>query len=270
MSSQDDSPGPDAPEEKPGGLIKSVHVALDVLEAIAQAQDGLGVSELAARLASTKATVYRHLRTLLERGYVVQDASSRYRLGIQAHLLGQAASYRVDLIAQSRQAIAALREETGETITISAVGARSVVVLETTFGNSRFEIGVRPGTEMQLHSSAQGKIALAFSRQPLMQWLRQRKLERLTEYTICDFDRLAAEVEEARRVGWASAPQEMVLGLNAIAVPIFDNTGDCVGTLGMIGLAQFFGREPSISHLQALKRAAERISANLGYRRGNG
>ncbi|WP_128355638.1 IclR family transcriptional regulator [Pollutimonas thiosulfatoxidans] len=255
-------------DDKPASAIKSVHVTLDILEAISQTKDGIGVSELADKLGSTKATIFRHLRTLLDRGYLSQDfASSRYRLGVRVHLLGRAAAQRVDLLTQSQQAIAELREETGESVTISAVGTRGVIVLETVFGTSVFEIGVRPGTEMQFHSSAQGKVALAFSRQPLMQWVRGRDLERFTEHTMCDHDKLEAEIEEVRELGWATAPQEMILGLNAIAVPIFDESGDCIGTLGLVGFVQFIGRQPPPGHLLALKRAGERISANLGYRR---
>ncbi len=253
--------------DKPGSAIKSVHVTLDILEAIAQAKDGMGVSELATRLSSTKATIFRHLRTLFERGYLSQDAaSSRYRLGVRTHLLGRAAAQRVDLLTQSQQAVAELREETGESVTISAVGMRGVIVLDTVYGTSMFEIGVRPGTEMQFHSSAQGKIALAFSRQPLMDLVRGKELERFTEFTVRDIDTLEKEVEQIKKQGWATAPQEMILGLNAIAVPIFDETGDCVGTLGLVGFAQFIGKEPPARHLLALKRAGERISANLGYR----
>lgn len=54
------------------------------------------------------------------------------------------------------------------------------------------ESGVRPGTEMQFHSSAQGKAARAFSRQRLMKWVRGRDLERFTEHTVCDYDKLEA------------------------------------------------------------------------------
>ena len=255
-------------DDKPAAAIKSVHVTLDILEAISQEKDGVGVSELADRLGSTKATMFRHLRTLLDRGYLTQDlASSRYRLGVRVHLLGRAAAQRVDLLTQSHQAIAELRAETGESVTISAVGTRGVIVLETVFGTSVFEIGVRPGTEMQFHSSAQGKVALAFSRQPLMQWVRNRELERFTEHTVCDYGKLEAEIQEVRAQGWAMAPQEMILGLNAIAVPIFDESEDCVGTLGLVGLVQFIGRQPSPRYLLALKRAGEQISANLGYKR---
>ena len=254
--------------EKPSTSIKSVHLTLDILETIAQLKEGIGVSELANRLGTTKATIFRHLRTLYERGYLSQDAaSSRYKLGVRTHLLGRAAAQRVDLLTQSKEAIAELREETGESVTVSAVGTRGVIVLETVFGTSVFEIGVRPGTEMQFHSSAQGKVALAFSRQPLMKIVRNRVLERFTEFTVCDADVLEKEVEEVKLRGWATAPQEMIIGLNALAAPIFDETGDCVGTLGLVGFVQFIGREPSAKHLLALHRATDKISANLGYRR---
>ena len=65
--------------------VKSVHLAFEVLEAVAFGPGEIGVSELANKLQTTKGTVFRHLQTLVERGYLIQNASTqRYRVGARA------------------------------------------------------------------------------------------------------------------------------------------------------------------------------------------
>lgn len=57
------------------------------------AGEEVGGIELAVKLGTTKSSVFRHLKTLVERGYLSQiPQTSKYRLGIQAYVLGQVAA----------------------------------------------------------------------------------------------------------------------------------------------------------------------------------
>lgn len=246
--------------------VKSLNVALDVIEAVASAGEDIGVTELAGRLGLTKATVFRHLQTLVDRNYLAQDArTSRYRLGIQCQLLAQTSSNRIDLRSASEEVAQWLREETGVAVAVSAVRARSIVVLTTLTTRGAVQVGVRPGSELSLHSSAQGRAALAFGRPALMKFARGQAWEALTPYTIMDWEELDAKIEQVRRQGWADAPEELALGLNAIAAPVFDDGGDCVGTIALVGLVHNLPRTPDPKIIEALRTAANRVSAKLGY-----
>jgi IclR family transcriptional regulator, KDG regulon repressor len=73
---------PSTAEERVDGGVRSVQVALDVLEAVAFADEELGVTQIAERLGLTKGSVHRHLLTLVERGYLVQNpVTTRYSSG---------------------------------------------------------------------------------------------------------------------------------------------------------------------------------------------
>src|SRR3569623_586031 len=56
------------------GGVRSVQLALDVLEAVAFASDELGVTQIASRLGVAKGSVFRHLSTLVDRGYLNQNS----------------------------------------------------------------------------------------------------------------------------------------------------------------------------------------------------
>jgi IclR family transcriptional regulator, KDG regulon repressor len=252
--------------EKAESGVRSVLLAFDVLEAVAAAPDEVGVSELANRLGTTKGTVFRHLQTLAERGYVSQNpSSSRYKLGVQAHLLGQAASGRIDLLSAAEAPARSLREDTGITVVVSAVSARGVTVLTTLLGKHNLEIGVRPGSELALHATAQGKVAVAFSHPSLLPLVRRRGLRRMTEHTIHDPDVLAEHLERCIAEGFATAPEEETLGISALAAPILDRQGHAAGTIAIVGSIQHIPRNPPPAQIEAILRAAAKISWELGY-----
>ena len=248
------------------GGVKSVQMAFDVLEAVAAAPDEIGVSELAVLLGTTKGTVFRHLQTLAERGYVDQNpVSSRYKLGMRSYFIGQVAAARIELLSASTEAISTLRDEIGETVVVSALRGTSLVVMKTVFGKSNLEIGVRQGSELVLHGTAQGKIALAFSRKPLLQQILRKPLTALTDQTLTDPAALEADIERARRQGYITAANEETFGINAVAAPVLDGTGDLAGTIAIVGSIQNIKAAPDEAQVQALLKASLRISWNLGY-----
>lgn len=248
------------------GGVKSVQMAFDVLEAVAATPDEIGVSELAIILGTTKGTVFRHLQTLTERGYVEQNpSSSRYKLGMRSYLIGQIAAGRIELLSASHEAISALRDEIGETVVISALRGTSLVVLKTVFGKANLEIGVRQGSELVLHGTAQGKIALAFSRKPLLQQVLRKPLTSLTQQTLTDPAAIEADVARARQLGYITAANEETYGINAIAAPLLDGTGDLAGTIAIVGSIQNIKAVPDDAQVKALLKASLRISWNLGY-----
>ena len=248
------------------GGVRSVQLALDVLERVASAGEEVGVSELAVQLGTTKGSVFRHLKTLVERGYLSQNPqTSKYRLGIQAYVLGQVAASGIDLLSASADAIRDLRDELGLTVVLSVLQARRLMVVETLLGKSTLEIGVRTGTELQLHCNAQGKVALAFAKQLSMDQL-PGELPAITVNTVTDRAVLARQVTEARSQGWASAIEEETLGISAIAAPILGINEEFIGTVALVAAVQNISRELDPEQVRALKKAALRASWNLGFK----
>ena len=143
---------------------------------------------------------------------------------------------------------------------------RTVTVLDTITGPSPVEIGVKPGSDLPLHASAQGKIALAFSRRGLLTALRRQKLTAMTDRTVTDIAVLEQQVAAVRVAGWAGAYEEMMLGINGIAVPVFDEAGECVASLAVVGSIQFVPEQPGDLLLGPLIESGNAMSTALGYR----
>ena len=248
------------------GGVRSVQLALDVLERVAGASEEVGVSDLAMQLGTTKGSVFRHLKTLVERGYLSQNPqTSKYRLGIQAYVLGKIAADGIDLLSASADAIRDLREELGLSVVLSVLQGRRLMVVETQLGKSTLEIGVRTGTELQLHCNAQGKVVLAFAKQLGREQL-PLELPAITPYTVVDHAQLAGQISEVRTRGWATAIEEETLGISAISAPILGINAEFIGTVALVATVQNISREVNPEQVRALKKAALRASWNLGFK----
>jgi IclR family transcriptional regulator, KDG regulon repressor len=245
--------------------VRSVQLALDVLEAVAFSGGDLGVTQIANRVGLTKGSVSRHLHTLVERGYLVQDPSTaRYVLGPRGHLIGRLAPPGTDIAAAAGSAMRELRDTVGLTIVLSTPSSKGAMVLTALPGTTAIEIGVRPGSELAYHASAQGKALLAFGREALLQRILGQKLEPLTKHTQVDPKALSAEVLRIREDGFAVAPEEALLGINALAAPVFDGQGVCVAAVAIVSSIQYVPADPPGDMIEAVFRAAETISRNLG------
>ena len=94
----------------------------------------------------------------------------------------------------------------------------------------------------------------------------QSPLAAATPFTLADPLDLAASVRDVRLIGWAAAPNEALIGMNAIAAPIFDALGRFAGSLAAVDSIQFIPEEPPANLVEGLVSAAARISHDLGWR----
>jgi DNA-binding IclR family transcriptional regulator len=246
---------------------ETVDLSLRLLERLADAREPAGVSELAREFGSSKATVYRHLQALAKHGFVSQDpATQRYQAGVKLFILGERLRDRFDVLAGARKEMAPLRDETGQAVTVSALVEDQVLVLELLQGRTIVEFGTRPGTVLDLHASAHGKVALAFGPADLAERSLGRPLKPWTPQTIRTRPALERAVAQVRARGWATAPNEVLPGVNALAAPIFDHRGAYAGAIAIVGSTQYIAATPTSQQVALVTGAAQRISRELGWR----
>lgn len=244
--------------------VRSVHVTLDIIELLAGSEGEMGVTEIAQALGLGKPAVFRHLVTLTERGFLAQNpTTSRYHWGPRLYVLGRNAPERFDLASLAASAMRDLGEATGQTVVLSAPGPNGIVVLSTLKSAQQIEIGVREGSSLALNASAQGKVALAFGPSELRERLETTGYVRFTEYTLIEPAALDAELSRIRQRGWAVAPNEVLLGINTLAMPIMGPGARLVGALAIVGSVQFVAPSPEPRVLDALRAAVHAIEAVL-------
>jgi DNA-binding IclR family transcriptional regulator len=240
-------------------------VSLALLEVLIDANDELGVTQLAQRLGIPKARVHRHLTALRAESYVTQsEKTSRYRIGWRLFLLGQKLVKQFDVVQLARPIMQELRDLVSHTVVLTTYNESHVVVLDLIRGRSPLEIFLSPGTEYLLHASAQGKVVLAYGDEKITKAVLEKPLNRCTSHTIVDVDRLKSEIQLVQQKGWAEAPEELFIGVNALAAPIFQHDKKLFGALAIVGSIHYLPAQARSDMVANLAVAAARISEAFG------
>jgi DNA-binding IclR family transcriptional regulator len=93
-----------------------------------------------------------------------------------------------------------------------------------------------PGQHLPAHAVSTGKAMLAYQWEGhLREMLAQMPLKRYTEQTITDPRRLLEELRQVRARGYAISCGELEMGVEAVAAPIFDQTGTIAAAVSVGG-----------------------------------
>ena len=249
-----------------GEGVQAVALALHILEYLAD-QGNVGVTALAQALEVSKSRIHRHLQTLMEQGYVVRASEGeKYRIGARLVTLGRRVAEHFDMATLARGVMRELRDTLGHSVVLSQVDPEGARVLATLLGHSDIEIGVRPGSVLLPHATAQGKVLLAFGAPARREAVLRARLEMRTPFTVTSAGELEQELRGIREQGWGTAPNQALLGTNALAAPVFGAGGDLLGAIAILDSIQFVPEKPSTEQVAAVTRAASRLSAALGHR----
>ncbi len=246
------------------GGVMAIRLVLLILEQLAK-QESVGVTELSRTLGTTKARVFRHLRTLVTQGYAMQDAGSeRYAAGPRLVALGYVAGLTPadSLLKLARPVMIRLRDRFGHSVNLSLVYGDSVSIIESLQGSSFVGVSMRTHMPMPLHSTAAGKLLLTHLHARGKR-LPGQPYQKFTANSITGRKALLLELARIRKGGWACAPEETALGINAISAPIHDHRGELVAMISLVGSIQFIPRRPSRQMIDAVRQAAAEIAAVL-------
>src|ERR1044072_2313341 len=228
-----------------GPATETVDLSLRLLERLASSREASGVSDLGREFEASKATVYRHLRALVLHGFVHQEASTaRYSAGIKLFVLGERLRERFDILAVARDDLAHLRDETSQPATLTTLVEGQVIVLEVLQGTALVNFGTQPGTVLDLHASAHGKVALAFGPPTLLPQCLAKPRKAWTSQTICSPTGLERAIAQVKARGWATAPNQVLEGVNGLAPPIFNPSGAYSGAVAIAGSIQYIPATP--------------------------
>jgi DNA-binding IclR family transcriptional regulator len=211
----------------PRTQAKSAGRALDILEELAGEPSGLTFTELLQRLELPKSSLHELLSLLMERSYVLGDQETRrYRLGTRVWEVGQAYVQHRHIVEEARPAMDAVVALLNETVQLSVLDGMDNVYLAKVDCSHPLRLQTDVGKRFPAHATGLGKVLLAHvPAHELASRIREHPLARLTDQTITDPERLAAELARIRTQGFAVDWEEGMDGLRCLAVPIRDHRG---------------------------------------------
>jgi DNA-binding IclR family transcriptional regulator len=199
--------------------LNSITKALDVLFCLGRQGDSVGVSQLALELGIPKASVHRLLQALRHRHVVEKDGEGRYQLGPGLLALGLGLGSQEPLVRLAHPIMQASAATTGETFFLVGERAGDLIVLDKVEGNGLLRVSPQVGARVPAHATAAGRIYLAFAKDRVH--FDEARLESFTLKTPNSPGRLRSSIESARKHGVAYNDEEWMVGLSAIAAPLW-------------------------------------------------
>ncbi len=201
--------------------LVTVRRTLAVLEMLADAREGLSLSEIARRLDVNKNIALRILMTLEEENYLYRHAETKhYFAGFKVSNLGLRVLRSNRLQAQCQPILRQLAEECGELVLFSVMDHGAPRWVMAAVGR-RQRLQIDPMTSLTPHATATGKAWLSTLPDEEVAKVVGERLEPLTPFTVTTLDALLGQLAEIRRTGLAISNQENETGIAAVATPIW-------------------------------------------------
>jgi len=198
--------------------------AMVVLRAVAV--EPLALTQLQQTTGLPRATAHRLAAALETHGVLRRDADGRFELGHELVQLGQAAQERFTLVDVARPILAALRDETGESVQLFVPAGRQrrcVVSLESPHGLRWI---VPEGSVFSLDVGSAGRVLSG----------------------------------EALTNGWIESVGEREAGVASVSAPVVDEHGALVGAVSVSGPVERLSKQPGRRFGDAVAHAAAALS----------
>lgn len=248
--------------------LRSVGRALDVLETLGEASDGLGVGEIAERIGVSRGTAFTLLQTLVARGFVADlriGGSRLYRLGLSLVHLGDRAVSEFGIVQLASPVLQQLTDATQLTSRLAVLDEGCAVAIDRIDAPGPIRVTSSLGRRELPHTSALGKALLSGLLDAEVRDVMERfGMPRRTEHTLTGIPEFLRDLHESRSRGYALDNEEDNIGIICVGAPVYGRSSDTVAAISVTGIK--LGRTDTDMHgLGVTVRAhADRISLLLG------
>jgi len=245
-----------------GEFVQSLARGLAVIRAFDAEHAELTLSDVARRAEVTRAAARRFLHTLVSLGYVRSDGRL-FALTPRVLELGFSYLSSLSLPEVLQPHLELLSREVGESVSAAVLDGADIVYIARVPARRIMSVRITIGTRFPAYATSMGRVLLAAlpasGRAEAL-----ANLHPLTDRTVTDAARLAAELDRVAEQGWAVVDGELEAGLRSIAVGVRDRSDRVVAAINVSSSATRDSVEHLVQHyLPALVAAADRASDEL-------
>ena len=218
---------------------------LEILKLFSEERPTLSLVEISKELDVSRTVPFRLLYTLQTLGYLHQDEhTKRYSLTPKVLELGFAYLSTLKLPEIAQPYLEKLRDETGASCHLSILDGHEVVYVGSAPVRGVSAVNVNIGLRLPAHAIANGKVQLAYQPQDqLNQILFGSNLKPYTERTQTDYLEFQQELAVIREKGYAITKGEFHHGIQSVAAPVFERTGNVMAALNIVATEKTFNSE---------------------------
>jgi DNA-binding IclR family transcriptional regulator len=187
----------------------------------------LSLTEISRLTCLPVSTAHRLVTELSGWGVLERTGESRFRVGLPVQALGGKASYTPTIVESARRVLEDLVMAARASARLGIMTDTRVAYMEKRCRDSPVSTFART-PRLPAHATALGKALLAFSSPEMVDRVIADGLERYTQNTLTDPERLRQSLASIRLTRVAISRRELEPEVSAVAVPVF-------GLGGMIG-----------------------------------
>lgn len=259
---EDDSTS-EAPSRTSRG-IQSVEVGGQLLKALARSGRRMALKDLARDADMTPAKAHPYLVSFGKLGLIEQDpVSGHYGLGQLAVQLGLISLQQVDPVRLAIAELPGLALALGCTVSAAVWGSGAgggPIIVRVEEGPRAVNVTMRHGIPASLRHTGTGKVFAAFM--PAAQI--QAALVAQGEPDAWADPTFEAELARIRTLGLSQVREELIAGISAMAVPVFDGFGRLALAIAAMGPSALLDLNPDGPQAQTLKTLGQQLSLRLG------
>ena len=212
-------------------VVQTLQKGLAVLDYMAESGEPVRTTDVAERFGIDKANASRLLKTLHETGWARRTDDRRYAVGPKLQSSGENA---LESLLALREATHSLLERlveiSGECAHMAVLVDDKVWYVDKVASPQVLRVDHPVGALAPLHCTALGKVFLAFGARTIPD-----ELTSFTSRTLVERTALEANLDMARRHGFASDDEEFSPGVRCAAVPLRRGDGTLVAAVGLSG-----------------------------------
>lgn len=243
-----------------GYQAPAVQKAFQLLNAVAEAPEGMGLSRISAHLGFSKGTTHGLIQALLKVGALDQSPyQKKLYLGSSLVELANKTRHYYGIAEQAQPIINALGEKINEAVFLGVINREKGTIIAVSRATRPMGISSTPGTTIPLVSGAVGKAFLASLKKSEAKKIISRKgLRSFTSKTILDENAYLDELNKVRQSGYGLDDEEYLIGVRAVAI----NIGNCRGlplVIWMAGFTATISDEKIAVIVKEMQKAVEKL-----------
>lgn len=247
------------------GEIRSIVKAAEVLRGLAESNDSAGArfSQLQEMTGLSNGSLHRVIQTLMSQGFIEQDRSTRlYFLGVEFLALGARSANRRDIQSLARNSLSTLAKLSGDTVYLALRSGTELICVDAQEGNYPIKVlTLTVGMRRPLGVGAGGLTLLASLPDDEIEHVIRRNAHRLKDYPFYRPEVLRRLVQETRRRGYAFNDGQILQGMGAVSVGIYEPKRQMLAALTIAATTARLTPSRRITLVNWLKKEVHKISA---------
>ena len=197
---------------------------LNILEEVILDPDNFTAKKISHKLEIPLATVYRHIETLCDERFLIEDGNKKYIPGPKIrNIILNSLPYEPKFTLR-RSYLRKLTTEIKETVSLSVPIGTKLVYFDRIEFHWPMQLNLEAGDHLPLHASASGKLYLSsIDEDEVIQIFKNIKTPKTAKNTIIEISQFKKEIKKITKQGYAFDDEEWFNGMVGVSVPIFNS-----------------------------------------------